>query len=80
MILMWEQITPLLGFALLALCLHGCLAFVTWIRSSKIPTVGSRSMFEAGIISNFRFYKHAEAVLIEGYTKVHLEDIFTIHD
>lgn len=37
-------------------------------------------MFEAGIISNFRFYKHAEAVLIEGYTKVHLEDIFTIHD
>lgn len=49
------------------------MALVARVRSSKIPTVGSQSIFEAGIISNFRFYKHAEAVLVEGYTKVHLK-------
>lgn len=65
-----EQFSSLWGFALLALCLNGCVAIVRWLRQSKVPMVGTRSVFEAGIISNFRFYKNAEAVLVEGYTKV----------
>ena len=70
MVFIWEQPTSLWGFVLLALCLHGCMALNSWIRGSKIPTVGTRSVFEAGIVSNFRFYKDAQAVLVEGYSKV----------
>lgn len=36
----------------------------------KIPVVGVRSKLEAGLVSNFRFYRNAEAILVEGYTKV----------
>ena len=70
MALNWEQFASLWGFGLLALCLHGCMALVGRLRGSKVPTVGTRSVFEAGIITNLRFYKNAEAVLVEGYTKV----------
>ena len=71
----WEQSASLWGFAAFALSLHGCMAFVGWLRASKVPTVGKRSVFEAGIISNFRFYKNAQAVLVEGYTKVWAKDV-----
>lgn len=66
----WNQFSLLWSFTLLALLLHGCMKTVGWLRKPKVPTVGIRSVFEAGAISNFRFYRNAEAILAEGYTKV----------
>ena len=66
----WEQFLPLWGFALLAALLHLCIGIRGRLRKSKTPTVGIRSAFEVGLISNFHFYQNAEAILAEGYAKV----------
>ena len=65
-----EHIIYLGGFAALAVCLQLCVVIAGSFRKSNIPTVGVRSKLEAGLISNFRFYKNAEAILLEGYDEV----------
>ena len=62
-----EQTYPFWGFALLALVLHGCMQAR---QRPSLPIVGRSFVIETGMISNFRFYKNAEAILVEGYTKV----------
>ena len=66
----WEQFLPFGSFVLLVALLHVCIGIQGRLQKSKIPTVGIRSAFEIGLISNFRFYKNAEAILAEGYAKV----------
>ena len=66
----WEQFLPFWGFALLAALLPVCIGIQGRLQKSKIPTVGIRYPFEIGLISNFRFYQNAEAILVEGYAKV----------
>ena len=68
MFLNLEQIIYWGGFGCLAVQL--CVSILLLYRQPKIPTVGVRSKLEAKIISNFRFYRNAEAILVEGYTKV----------
>ncbi len=65
-----EHNSSLWGFGILALCLYGCMLLVSLFYVPKIPVVGVRSKLEAGLVSNFRFYRNAEAILVEGYTKV----------
>ena len=57
-------------YSLVALGLYICLIAKAWISRSKVPMVGAHSCFELGLMSNFRFYKHAESILLEGYNKV----------
>ena len=65
-----EHISSLWGLGILALCVHGCMLVVSLFYDSKFPVVGVRSKLEAGLVSNFRFYRNAEAILVEGFTKV----------
>lgn len=58
------------SYFLLAIGFYACLVVKAWVSRSKIPMVGVQSMFEHGLVSNFRFYKNAEAILLDGYTKV----------
>lgn len=59
-------------FGLLLLGSYGLSLVVSLLSQSKVPLVGVRSKFEPGLISNFRFYRHAGAILTEGYTKVRI--------
>ena len=65
-----EDARPLWSYGLLAIGLYSCLLLRLCFFQPKIPLVGVRSRFEAGIVSNYRFYKDAETVLLEGYAKV----------
>ena len=65
-----ENIAPFWVFGLLALSIYGCNTIVTRYSESKIPIVGIKSVFEVGLVSNYRFYRDAEAILVEGYNKV----------
>ena len=57
-------------YGLVALSFYIFLIVKSWISQSRIPVVGVRSVFELGLVSNLRFYKNAEAILLDGYTKV----------
>ena len=65
-----EHILYLCGLGALAVCLQMFVVVAGSFRNPKIPTVGIKSKLEAGLVSNFRFYKNAEAILVEGYAKV----------
>lgn len=65
-----EQFSPLWGFTVLAALFYVCMEIGSWLIKSEASTVGRQSVFEARMVSNFRFYKNAEAILVEGYTKV----------
>ena len=60
------------SYAIVALSFYIILIVKSWISQSKIPVVGVHSIFELGLVSNLRFYKNAEAILLDGYTKVSL--------
>lgn len=49
--------------------IYGCMQFMKWQSESKVPTVGIRSAYEMGVVSNYRFYREAEGILVEGYRK-----------
>lgn len=77
---------PLLAvFGIVALFLYIFSALLSWISERKhLPLVGAWSNFEPVFISNYRFYRKAEAILSEGYTKVRLnwaiyEDVNLMH-
>jgi hypothetical protein len=36
----------------------------------KVPVFGIKSLWEPIVVSNFRFFRHAEDVLVEGYRAV----------
>ena len=59
-------------YGLVALSFYIFLIVKSWISQSKVPVVGVHSIFELGLVSNYRFYKNAEAILLDGYTKVSL--------
>lgn len=65
-----EEAYPLWGYGLLGIGLYVWLMIKSWFSKPKIPLVGVRSRFEARLISNFRFYKDAENILLEGHTNV----------
>ncbi len=65
-----EEVSPLWGYGLLAIGLYGCLMIKSCFSEPKILLVGVRSRLEVGLVSNFRFYKDAENILLEGYTNV----------
>ena len=65
-----EDARPMWSYGLLAIGLYACLLLRLCFLEPKIPLVGVRSRFEAGMVSNYRFYKDAETVLLEGYAKV----------
>lgn len=65
-----EHYFPQWGFTVVAALLYVCMGVWSWLAKSEASTVGRQSVFEARMISNFRFYKNAEAILVEGYTKV----------
>lgn len=58
------------GYSLMALGFYVCLLVRAWVFRSKVPMVGVQSSFELRLVSSFRFYTHAEAILLDGYTKV----------
>ena len=65
-----EHAAPILGFVILGFCLLTIMLAQAQHTEPNIPLVGVRSQVEAGIVSNFRFYRHAETILVEGYQKV----------
>ena len=65
-----EHNTFLWSLCVLAGCMLAIKKMLLWRSEMKVPTVGVRSYFESGIFSNYRFYKDAEAVLLDGYGKV----------
>lgn len=64
---------PLLAvFAIVALFLYISSALMSWILERRhLPLVGAWSTFKPVFISNYRFYRKAEAILSED-TKVRL--------
>lgn len=73
MLLPKEELPDLWVFGFLAICLYGvsvAVSYTSWSQHSKHPLVGVRSRLEAGVISNFRFYRNAQAILLNGYSKV----------
>ena len=66
------DVAPLWGYSLLAISFYILLILKLWNSSVKAPSVGVRSRLEAGMISNFRFYKNAQEILLDGYTRVRL--------
>lgn len=66
----YEQLSPLWGFTVLAALFYVYMEIDSWLIKPKATTVGRHSVFETRMISNFRFYKNAETILFEGYTKV----------
>lgn len=62
--------SSLWGFALLAVGFYSCFTLASWLAQPEFPLVGTHSKLEARLISNFRFYRDAEAILLEGYTTV----------
>ena len=65
-----QDVRPMWSYGWLAVGLYVCLLLRLCFLQPKIPLVGVRSRFEAGMVSNYRFYKDAENILLEGYTKV----------
>ncbi len=65
------EVAPLWSYSLLLLSLYTCFKLTKqWGSQSKAPIVGVRSRVEIRLISNFRFFKDAEVILLDGYTKV----------
>ena len=61
---------PMLEFPFFALLFYASwMVYFSWAQRSKYPLVGAKSKFEAGVISNFRFYRNAQSILLDGYTK-----------
>lgn len=50
------------------------IVYLSFLRSQifghKVPVVGIKSLWEPIVVSNFRFFRHAEDVLTEGYCTV----------
>lgn len=65
-----ENPNVLVIFLLLALLFYGSIALLRWRSEFKAPTVGVSSSLEAKFISNYRFYREAEAILADGYRRV----------
>ena len=63
------EVVPLWSYSLLALGFYVCLVVKAWISRSKMPKVGVEYDFEPSLVSSFRFYKNAEAILLHGYSK-----------
>lgn len=59
----WEFATVIFLFYIISLG-------VSWFFSPKDPLVGAKSKLEAGVLSYFRFYRDAQAILLDGYSKV----------
>lgn len=68
-----EDARRMWSYVLLVFGLHACFLLRLCFIQPKVPLVGVRSRFEAGMVSNYRFYKDAETVLLEGYAKVRTE-------
>lgn len=68
-----EDARRMWSYLFLAFGLYACFLLRLCFFQSKVPLVGVRSRFEAGLVSNYRFYKDAETVLLEGYAKVRTE-------
>ena len=64
------EVSRIWSFALIAMSFYCCSFVIAWLSKVKAPVVGVKSKFEIGFVSNFRFYKNAEAILVEGYTRV----------
>ena len=64
------EVTAPWSYSLMVLGLYSCLLIKAWVSRSKVPMVGVQSRFELRLVSSFRFYTHAEAILLDGYTKV----------
>lgn len=54
----------------LAVGAYCCSIFWSQIFGYKLPIFGTKSPWEPVIISNFRFFHHAEQVLQQGYNEV----------
>ena len=65
-----SELAALWSYGLAALSFYIFLIAKSWISRSKVPVVGVHSVFELGLVSNLRFYKNAEAILLDGYNKV----------
>lgn len=65
-----DNLNILVGFLLLALPFYGSISLLRWRSEFKAPTVGVSSRLEAKFISNYRFYREAEAILADGYRRV----------
>ena len=73
MLYSFEDKSLLAVFGIVALFLYIFSALLSWISEPKhLPLVGTWSNFEPVFISNYRFYRKAEAILSEGYTNVRL--------
>ena len=69
---------PSWTYGAIALGLYLCLILRPWIPQPNFPMVGLRSNFELELVSNFRFYKNAEAILLEGYRKVKAPSLIVV--
>lgn len=69
-----EETFPIWGFGLLAVCLYATFATISILPKKAHPLVGVKSKVEAGVISNYRFYRYAQAILLEGYLRVMYRD------
>ena len=65
-----EHVVSILGLLVLAFCLRIFVLGQAQFREPIVPLVGVRSKMEPSIVSNFRFYRHAETILVEGYQTV----------
>lgn len=65
-----EHLTSTSMLALLAIGAYVLSVIISQIFGYKVPLFGSVSKLEPIVLSNFRFFRHAEDVLNEGYEAV----------
>lgn len=78
MLLSYEANSRVWEMGIIAVCFYGFYYASSLLKQSKYPLVGVKSKWEAGMVSNFRFYQNAQAVLLDGYSKVRILASITI--